>query len=252
MSTNLVEYETHSGTAVIRFNRPDKKNALNQAMYKNMNHYLDMASTDDKIIAVILTGHEDFFTAGNDIQDFVLTKTIEDFTIVSEFIFKLANYAKPLIAAVNGLCIGIGTTLLLHCDLIYAGTNTTFHMPFSQLGLTPEAGSSYLLPAMMGHQKATQYLLLGEPFDANTALNFGLVNEVVNKQDVLPLALKKAALLSRYSPSSLITTKKLLKRHHQDPVMVTIKHELPLFFKQLQQPFTQKILQSFLNKPNQD
>ncbi len=252
MNQSTVEYEPHSGTAVIRLNRPDKKNALSLGMYQKLNDYLDAALNDTQITSVIFAGHEDFFTTGNDIQDFVSVKNQEDFTDVTDFLFKIANYPKPLIAAVNGLCVGIGTTLLLHCDLVYAGKEANFHMPFSQLGLTPEAGASYLLPALMGHRKASQYLLLGEPFNAKTALELGMINEIVEKQDVLPLALKKAGILTRYSAEGIRATKQLLKKTHQEHVTNTIKTELPIFFNLLQQPFSQAVFKSFLNKTPQD
>lgn len=252
MTLSIVEYQNHSGTAVIRLNRPEKKNALDLTMYGLLNDYLDTAQNDNRIAAVIITGHEDFFTTGNDIQDFVSVKSLDDLSIISDFIFKIANYTKPLIAAVNGPCVGIGTTLLLHCDLVYAGHQSYFHMPFSQLGLTPEAGASYLLPKLMGHQKASQYLLLGEPFDAKTALQLGLVNALVEKQDVLAHAIKKTEVISTYSPAAIQATKQLLKKSQQDITLSTIKEELPIFFNLLQQPYTQTVFKSFLNKSHQD
>lgn len=252
MNLSTVEYQTHSGTAVIRLNRPDKKNALNIALYQKLNHYLDTALKDTEITSIIFTGHEDFFTTGNDIQDFISIKNQADFSDITDFLFKIASYPKPLIAAVNGLCVGIGTTLLLHCDLVYAGKEAHFHMPFSQLGLTPEAGASYLLPLLMGHQKASQYLLLGEPFDAKTALELGMINAIVDKQDVLPLALKKASILARFSPESVLATKKLLKKSHQEQIISTIKTELPLFFDLLEKPYAQAVFNSFLKKSPQE
>lgn len=252
MTSSTIEYENHSGTAVIRLNRPEKKNALNLAMYGVLNHSLDTALNDARITAVIITGHEDFFTTGNDIQDFVSAKSLDDLSVIANFIFNIANYSKPLIAAVNGLCVGIGTTLLLHCDLVYAGHQSYFHMPFSQLGLTPEAGASYLLPKLIGHQKASQYLLLGEPFDAKTAFQLGLVNTLVEKQDVLSHAIKKAQIISTYSPAAIQATKQLLKKSQQEITLSTIKEELPIFFNLLQQPYTQTVFKSFLNKAHQD
>lgn len=252
MTSSTIEYENHSGTAVIRLNRPEKKNALDLAMYGLLNDYLDTTLNDNLVTSVIITGHEDFFTTGNDIQDFVSVKSFNDLTIIADFIFKIANYTKPLIAAVNGLCVGIGTTLLLHCDLVYAGHQSYFHMPFSQLGLTPEAGASYLLPQLMGHQKASQYLLLGEPFDAKTALQLGLVNALIEKQDVLAHAIKKAQIISTFSPAAMQATKKLLKKSKQEITLATIKEELSIFFNLLQQPYTQTIFKSFLNKSHQD
>lgn len=243
---NLIEYQCHAGTAIIQLNRPNKKNALNHEMYTELNKCLDTALADHDVKSVILTGHEDFFTTGHDLQDFAEAKTPDDLNAVSKFIITIATYAKPIIAAVNGPCIGIGTTLLLHCDLLYAGTETYFHMPFSQLGLTPEAGSSYLLPALMGQQKAAQYLLLGEPFSAKTALELGLVNEIIDKSKVLAHALEKAAVLSQYPIDSLLATKSLLKSSSQTKALSTIQKELPLFFKQLQQPHAQNAFHSFL------
>jgi enoyl-CoA hydratase/carnithine racemase len=250
MNTNLVNYQLHSGAANIQLNRPDKKNALNQAMYAELNHCLDSALADNQISSVILSGHEDFFTTGNDIQDFILAKKPEDFEVVSNFITKISTYSKPLIAAINGPCVGIGTTLLLHCDLIYAGPESYFHMPFSQLGLTPEAGASYLLPALMGHQKASQYLLLGEAFKAQTALELGLINAIINKSDVLSHAIEKAKILAQFSPESLYATKKLLKKPHQAKTLSAIEQEMPIFFNHLQKPHAQAAFRSFLKSQN--
>ena len=172
----------------IGINRPQKRNALTQEMYALMAAHLSEAEGDDSIRAVIFHGQPDVFTAGNDLEDFAQRPPHDGDTPVFRFLSAVSKATKPLVAAVTGPAVGIGTTLLLHCDLVYAGENTRFAMPFTQLGLVPEFASSYLLPLVAGYQRAAELLLLGEPFDARKAQEAGFVTRIVPDAEAIPTA----------------------------------------------------------------
>src|SRR5262249_22274086 len=157
--------------------RPEKKNALTGEMYLAMNEGLRQADTDADVRVVLITGTEDCFTAGNDLVDFANAKPGETSPAIL-YLRTLAATKKPVVAAVSGIAVGIGTTMLLHCDLVYADSRARFQLPFVNLGLCPEAGSSVMLPGLVGHRKAAALLFFGEPFNAETARELGLVNEV--------------------------------------------------------------------------
>jgi enoyl-CoA hydratase/carnithine racemase len=160
----------------------------------------------------------------------------------------IAGASKPVVAAVGGLAIGIGTTLLLHCDLVYAADDAYLQLPFTRLGLCPEAGSSALLPAIMGHQRASELLLLGERFSANQAREYGVVNDVLPTADYLAHAMNKALELSRLPADAVRTSKALIKRNQSSPMSDTIQAELLQFARLLQSDEAQAIMQAFLNK----
>ncbi len=197
--------------------RPQKKNAITGAMYEALIDVLEKAERDASVGALVLSGRGGAFTAGNDIADFLSIATgpagsrdARDFP-AWRFVSKLADFDKPLIAAVQGLAVGIGTTLCFHCDLVYAAPDARFSMPFVNLGLVPEAGSSLLAPERFGRAKAAEYLLLAEPFDAETARALGLVNEVLPEVELLPHAMDKAAVLAAKPRSALLATRRLLR-----------------------------------------
>ena len=199
------------------FARPEKKNAITSAMYEALIDVLDTAEQDAGVGAVVLSGKGGVFTAGNDINDFIAIATgavgsrdPRDFP-GWRFISRLADFSKPLIAAVQGSAIGIGTTLCFHCDLVYAASDARFDMPFVNLGLVPEAGSSLLAPERFGRAKAAEYLLLGEPFDAKTACRLGLVNEVLPEVALLPHAMGRAAALAAKPRAALLATRRLMR-----------------------------------------
>src|ERR1700759_2020090 len=175
-----INVSTADRITTVRFDRPDKKNAITSEMYAGLTAALEGASGDSSVRAVIITGSRECFTAGNDLGDFmkVAQTAVGEPTAGFSFLRALATFEKPLIAAVSGVAIGIGTTLLLHCDLIYAAPNAKVNMPFVDLGLVPEAGSSVLLPALLGPRRTAQLLLLGDTLDAPTALSWGLINAV--------------------------------------------------------------------------
>ena len=218
----LAEFGMSAGIALARegavlvaaFDRPDKKNAITGAMYESLVAAFDEAERDAAVGALLLAGRGGVFTAGNDIGDFLAAASggggVRDFA-AGRFIAKLADFGKPLVAAVDGMAVGVGTTLCFHCDLVYASPAAQFHMPFVNLGLVPEAGSSLLAPQRFGRAKAAEFLMLAEPFDAEAALALGFVNAVVPSGELLAHALGKAAALAAKPRSALLATRRLLR-----------------------------------------
>ena len=195
------------------FARPQKKNAITGAMYDALIEAFEAAERDASVGAFVLSGKGGVFTAGNDLGDFVALATARrraDFP-AGRFTRKLAEFEKPLIAAVDGLAVGIGTTLLFHCDLVYATPESRFQMPFVNLGLVPEAGSSLLAPQRFGRARAAEFLLLAEPFDAKEAHALGLVNALVPQADLIGHAMGKAAALAAKPRAALLATRRLMR-----------------------------------------
>lgn len=246
--TAEIRTSEESGVLHIQIDRPQKKNALTVAMYVELTEALVRAREEQTIRAVLLSGVRDAFTAGNDLGDFLTQPPTGDDSPVMAFLRTLATFEKPLVAAVNGVAIGIGTTLLLHCDLAYAGTDARFQLPFVNLGLVPEAGSSYLLPRLVGQRRAAEMLLLGEPFDAETAEACGLVNRVLDPEDVEAHALEQTQKLARQAPAALKLTKLLMRRATQDTVLSTMAVEGEHFMHQLQGPEAQEALTAFMQR----
>ncbi|WP_298441434.1 enoyl-CoA hydratase-related protein [uncultured Ferrimonas sp.] len=196
---------------VLTLNRQDKLNALTQEMYATLVQSLTQAEQEDSIRAVLIQGSSECFCAGNDLDDFLSTEEADNGRPVHQFIRLLPRLNKPLVAAVSGAAVGIGTTMLLHCDLVYCSDKTRFSLPFVNIGLVPEAGSSLLLPHRIGRAQAAELLLLGQAFDGAKALQLGLVNEVLPVEQVLPRALAQAQALANQPPQALQATKALLK-----------------------------------------
>jgi enoyl-CoA hydratase/carnithine racemase len=213
MSTEpLVIVKREHGVISIYLNRPDKKNALTGAMYTAISDALDELDNQDALRVGFISGTPDCFTAGNDLQDFMENPPQGEDTPVFRFLNKIATLQKPLIAAVNGHAVGVGTTLLLHCELVYAAPNAKFQMPFVNLGLCPEAGSSLLLPQIVGYQRAAQLLMFGDSFSAEEAHQWGMVNEVFYNEDYQAKAYDMALKLARQPAKSLRITKQLLRK----------------------------------------
>lgn len=229
-------------------NRPEKKNALNQQMYRQLTAALAQAAQDSSINVVMLHGSVDCFSAGNDLQDFLGAGELNSEHPTVQFLYQLAQFNKPLVAAVAGLAIGIGTTALLHCDLVYAADNARFQLPFSQLGLCPEAGSSILLPQLVGYQRAAQYLLLGEAFGAAEALQMGMVNQVVDSGALFELARDKAAKLAALPADAVQSSRALLKRHSNELTLQTIASELVQFQRLLNGDACQQRIAAFFKR----
>jgi enoyl-CoA hydratase/carnithine racemase len=200
-----------NGILTIEFNRPDKKNAITAAMYQAMADALKEAESDVAMRAILITGKPEIFTAGNDLEDFMKNPPKDANSPVSQFMRNLSHATKPVVAAVSGAAVGIGTTLLMHCDLVYAADNAKFSMPFTPLGLCPEFASSMLLPKLAGYQRAAEKLMLGEPFSAEEALEMGLVNKVLPLDQLIAFAQAQAAKLVALPASSIRTTKRLMK-----------------------------------------
>lgn len=196
-----------AGICEVRLNRPEKRNAITLAMYRALTDALNEASADESVRVVLLSGAGASFTAGNDLQDFL---SQADFGAAMQFVRGLTTFRKVLIAAVHGPTVGIGVTLLLHCDMVVAARNTQMTMPFVKLGLAPEAASSLLLPRLVGHHRAAELLLLGKPFDAATALSLGLVNRVIEDQSLMEEARKLAHEVAQQPAAALYATKQLL------------------------------------------
>lgn len=244
---NIV-YQLSHGVLVLQINRPDKKNALTQTMYAALAQGITEADKDDEVKVILIRGTEDCFTSGNDVNDFVKAPTTGTERPSVQFMKAIGSARKPVVAAVGGLAIGIGTTLLLHCDLVYAAEDSFLQLPFTRLGLCPEAGSSLLLQQIVGHQRASELLLLGERFSAQRAREYGIVNEVLPPAGYLEHAMSKAQELARLPADAVQTSKALIKRNQAAPLGDTIQTELVEFGRLLQSPDAQAIFQAFLNK----
>ena len=218
--------ETKDRVTLRRINRIEKKNALTDAIYRALGDAIAQADADDAVRALVLTGTGDSFSAGNDMVDFLNQKGTFETTGACYFMRKLYDFRKPALAAVNGLAIGIGTTLLLHCDFAYAGESAPVKMPFVGIGIAPEFCSSYLLPAMLGHRRAAELLYTSDKFDAKKALDCGLVNGVVPDAQVLEHTLAQARRLAEQPPAALRTCKRLLREGLHKPAMEAFDREV--------------------------
>ena len=236
--------------AAIEFNRPQRRNAITAAMYTQLADAIEAAEADAAVRVLLIHGQPDAFTAGNDIEDFVKCPPLDENTPVFRFLRVLSRAAKPVVAAVSGPAIGIGTTLLLHCELVYAGENARFQLPFTSLGVVPEFASSYLLPAVAGYRRAAELLLLAEAFDARKALEAGIVTRVV--ADPLAAARESATKLAALPAKSLRLTKELMKSRHREAVAEQLLVEGRLFREMLAEPAAREALSAFLEKRKPD
>ena len=236
-----------NGVMEIRFNRPEKKNALTRAMYDGVVTAFDIGENDPAIRVIMLTGTGDTFTSGNDIKDFQQRAATRNASAASPFLTALSALKKPLIGAVNGAAIGVGTTMLAHCDLIVAARSARFVMPFTRLGLVPEAGSSLLFPQLLGHQNASAMLLLGDALDAEAALAAGFVYQVVDDADLMTAARTLAGRLAALPPQAIRETKHLMRRGKPD-LADRIGEELELFRERVQSPEAAEAFAAFMEK----
>lgn len=247
MSSDILKH-TEGSVLTLTFNRAQKKNSITVDMYQQLADSLNVAATDTAIRVVVFQGHEAIFSAGNDLGDFMNVPPAGDESSVFQFLRAIASFPKPLIAAVCGPAVGIGTTLLLHCDLVIAGDNAAFSMPFVNLGLCPEAASSLLVPQMMGYHRAAEALLLGEPFMAEAALEVGLVNRVVPPSEATRVAMQWAQKLAAKPISSLIETKRLLKKGNAPVVAERMKEEGASFGRMLREPAAKEAFTAFMER----
>ena len=236
------------GVLRLTINRPEKKNAITLAMYEAMSECLENADRDNFVRVVLIHGQGGNFTAGNDLSDFLKDTPNDESAPVFRFMYAISRLTKPIIAAVDGVAVGIGTTMLLHCDLVYADANAKFVMPFVNLGLNPEAGSSLLLPMLAGYQRAAELLMFGEPFGAVKASQIGLVNHIVTESTVFEYALAQARKLASKPQASLLVTKRLLKESHADLVQRTISKEALVLIERLNSPEAKAAFEAILNR----
>ncbi|MCU4178550.1 enoyl-CoA hydratase-related protein [Bosea sp. BH3] len=249
MSESVLSQVAADGVVQITMNRPDRKNALDRASYAGLIDAIAAAEADASIRAMLLTGAGGCFTSGNDIKDFAMAAAAgEGPRVAIDFLNAISTAKKPIVAAVEGFAVGIGTTMLLHCDLAFAGRSATFRLPFTALGLSPEGGSSYLLPVVAGSKKAAELLMLGAPFDAATAAEAGLVNAVVEEGTALEAGFARAKALAALPPESLALTKMLLKRGSAAAVAETIATEARHFGERLRSPEAIAAFAAFLKK----
>ncbi|MEM1306666.1 MAG: crotonase/enoyl-CoA hydratase family protein [Pseudomonadota bacterium] len=242
-------FERRDAASIVRFARPEKKNALKSFMYTAIAETMAEAECDPAVTAHVFIGSEGVFTAGNDITEFA-DRANGDTALsghVQNFIRSLPNIKKPMIAAVDGLAVGIGTTLLMHCDLVYATPTASLRTPFANLGLVPEAGSSLIAPRLMGHARAFELLVLGQPFDAETAQAAGLINRIVPAEELEQTALAAVAQLAAKPPEALAKSRALL-RGSADEIAARIDHEIGIFTERLASPEAREAFAAFFEK----
>jgi enoyl-CoA hydratase/carnithine racemase len=244
--------ELGGGVLRVQLNRPEKKNALTRAMYSGLVEALEAADADAHTRAIVLHGAGDGFTAGNDLRDFLEQPPVDQDHPTFRFMTAVSRVQKPLVAAVHGMAIGIGTTLLLHCDLVYAAEGARFHTPFVDLGIVPELGSSLILPALAGHQRAAELLLLGTPIDARRAREMGLVNAVVPEERLLDTAMEAARALAAKPVAAVRLAKALMRRAHAQLVTATIEEEARLLIDRLSSAEAKEAFAAFLEKRRPD
>lgn len=250
MSDILIHLE--AGVQTLTFNRLDKKNSITAAMYAQLADALAAAEVDGAVRALVIQGHELIFSAGNDLGDFMSNPPADADAPVWRFLHAIRAFPKPVVAAVCGAAVGIGTTLLLHCDLVYAGDNAKFSLPFVNLGLCPEAASSLLLPRLIGHPRAAEALLLGEPFGVEQALEWGLINRILPPGEVNNFAQAQARKLADKPQSSLIATKRLMKAELADALPRRMAEEGELFGPMLRGPAAREAFAAFMAKRKPD
>lgn len=250
--SNDIQVTRADGVLTITIDRPARRNALTSAMYQTMADALNAAGQDAAVRAILIRGHADGFTAGNDIEDFLKSPPTGDDSPVIRFLHAIADADKPLVASVTGAAIGVGTTMLLHCDFVYAADSARFAVPFAQLGLCPEAASSLLLPRVAGYQAAADKLLLGETFDANEAHRMGFVTRVVPAAELDAFVAAQLQKLVALPAASLRVTKALMKRASAHEIRAQMDEELVHFARMLLAPEAREAFSAFLEKRKPD
>ena len=248
-----INIETTDSVLTIGINRPEKKNALNGAMYFAVRDALIAGRDDQNVRAVIIYGLGGDFTAGNDLKEFLeFASTDQETFPAKEFLDVLIPYSKPVIAAVEGLAVGIGATMTIHCDLVYASEGARFQMPFVNLGLNPEAGSSYALPQLVGYHNAAEIILLGGMVTAKRAYDMGFVNAVVKQSELMDTAMAVAQRITELPPGPVRLAKSMMKKHFNDKIMKTNEHEFNSFLDGLSSPEAAEAMHSFMEKRKPD
>lgn len=247
-----IKTATLNGIATIEMARPEKKNSLTLTMYQDMADAILAAQRDSAVRALLITGQPGVFTAGNDLEDFMQRPPAGEDSPVFRFMHALFNCDKPVIAAVTGAAVGIGTTMLLHCDLVYVSDEARLAMPFVALGLVPEFASSLLVPQLLGHVKAAQLLLLGEPFTGSDAVEFGIANAVLPPDEVVPHARRMAERFNSLPAGAVRDAKRLMRAGSKDAVAHVIRSEAAIFATRLRSPEAQEAFQAFFQKRKPD
>jgi enoyl-CoA hydratase/carnithine racemase len=251
-----IKTATLNGVATIEMARPEKKNALTVAMYQTMADALKAAQADPAVRAVLITGQPGIFSSGNDLEDFMsrLPQAGSEAlnSPVFQFMRALSGCTKPVVAAVTGAAIGIGTTMLLHCDLVYVSDEARLAMPFVALGIVPEFASSLIVPRLMGHPRAAEKLLLGDPFTAQDAVDCGIANAVLPAGEVVNHARRMAERFNALPPSAVRETKRLMRRVPADEIQKAIDVEGEIFLARLSSPEAREAVQAFFQKRKPD
>ncbi len=247
-----IKTHTLNGVATIEIARPEKKNAITSVMYQEMADALRAAQADAAVRAVLIQGQPEIFTSGNDLEDFMNAPPRDMTSPVFQFMFALLECEKPVIAAVNGAAIGIGTTMLLHCDFVYVADESRLAMPFVALGLVPEFASSLTVPALVGPRRAAELLLLGMPFNGEQAVEYGIANAVLPSKEVANHARRVAERFNALPPSGVRESKKLLRRVDDAKIREQIETEAAIFGSRLRGPEAQEAFQAFFQKRQPD
>ena len=256
--SDYVKIDSEDSILKIGFNRPDKKNALNSEMYYAVRDALVSASEDSSVRVIVLYGEGGDFTSGNDVKDFLAFATTKisegndsEFP-AKEFLDVLIPYNKPVIAAVDGVAVGIGATLTQHCDLVYASKEAKFHMPFVNLGLNPEAGTSFVLPKLVGYHNAAEILLSGDMFTSQRAHEMGFVNGVVEQSELMDFVMNEAKSISELAPTPVRLAKKMMKEHFIDQLIEVNQAEFNSFVNRMRSPEALEAMQAFMQKRKPD
>ena len=249
MTTNPnIHTGRQDGVFILEIRRPEKKNALTAQMYRSMADALEGAESDSSVRVILIRGHAGMFSSGNDLADFIANPPTGKDAPVFAFLGAILHARKPIVAAVSGPAVGIGTTMLLHCDYIVAGESTQFILPFVNLGLCPEAASSLLLPAFVGLRRATEMLFFGDRIDAAKALDWGLVNAVVSDAEADDAALARALTLAKKPAQALLVTKALIRKNLTPLARAALAEEGAHFRDLLASPAARECLSAFLEK----
>lgn len=248
MSTTIIAATPRPGVRLLTISRPERKNALDRATYRALGAALDAAASDDDVRVVVVTGEGENFTSGNDLADFRDTSDTGEPSAGLTFLGRLIAFPKPVIAAVEGFAVGIGTTMLLHFDFAYAGAGAKFRLPFVPLGLCPEGASSLLLARNAGSKRARELLMFGEPFGAEVASEAGLINAVVAEGDALTVSLDRAEALARLSPAALAETKRLMGAAAAEEVRAAMAREAKNFHALRRGPEAQAAFAAFFSR----
>jgi enoyl-CoA hydratase/carnithine racemase len=244
--TDFIITKENNGVFIIILNRFEKKNALNKLMYQELCQHFDYAKNNKAINCILIRGNEKCFCAGNDLQDFIESAQ-GDSLVALDFVKILSEFNKPIIAAVAGDAVGIGTTLLLHCDMVIAANNAKFKLPFTQLGLCPEAGSSFLLTRLIGQNRAFELMVLGNTFSAEQALEYGIANQVCSPDELLSISEGIANTIANLPSDAVMTSRKLIRQASQSQLSQVIENEGHEFSRLVNTPECKAILGKFFN-----